>query len=113
MVPALKIFLTSCKLTYHKLRLYRTEGIVMNSQLIQDTQFLLEQYIAPQTNIQLQQETSPLPLDEMASLLHACQIPYVRKAVIMGCYYLLCLAVMRHRDVTITDQGLGDAAAAR
>lgn len=69
----------------------------MENRIIHDAQQLIEQYIAPQTRIELDHES--LPLEEMAALLKTCNIPYLRKAVIMGCYYLLCLSISRHREV--------------
>lgn len=86
-------------------------GILMKNRLIHDAQLLLEHYIDPQTDIRLNGES--LPLEEMASLLQSCKIPYVRKAVVMGCYCLLCLAIMRHREVTERTYAAKDGCARR
>lgn len=69
----------------------------MDTRLIQDMVLLLDEHIAAETGIRLEYETKHL--EETAALLHAYHIPYVRKTVILGCYYLLHLAIKRHRSL--------------
>lgn len=66
-------------------------------RMIQDMQQLLNQQLSHEAEIQLDQRCDAL--EQMAALLHPYPIPYVRKVVILGCYYLLHHAILRHREL--------------